>query len=285
MLRCVMRPLRENDLVQLDPDHPGFRDEAYRARRHRIAKIALDYAGGPVPDAPYTPEEHGVWREVWAHLEPLHRERACRECVTLAGELGLPRDRIPQLAELNPRLAAVTGFQMTPVAGLVSGRKFLERLSERVFLSTQYVRHAAQPLYTPEPDVIHELVGHAATLIHPELAELNRRLGQAAMFAGPDLDSETPSALELERVYWYTLEFGAAEEDGEVKAYGAGLLSSYGEIQSFTRQAELLPFDLERMARTEYDPTTYQPRIFVAPSFARVLDEVNTWLEQRGFRE
>jgi phenylalanine-4-hydroxylase len=95
----------------------------------------------------------------------------------------------------------------------------------------------------------------------------------------------TPSARERERVYWYTLEFGAAAEDGEVKAYGAGLLSSYGEIQSFTRDAELLPFDLERMAATEYDPTTYQPRIFVAPSFTRVLDEVNRWLESRGFKE
>ena len=282
-----MRPLAATDLVQLDPDHPGFRDEAYRARRNAIAQIALAYREGPVPHAPYIDEEHGVWREVWAHLEPLHRERACRECLELGAKLGLPRDRVPQLAELNPTLLAATGFQMVPVAGLVSGRKFLERLSERVFLSTQYVRHAAQPLYTPEPDVIHELVGHAATLIHPALAELNRRIGAAAMSAGPegDLDSETPSALELERVYWYTLEFGAAEEDGEVKAYGAGLLSSYGEIQSFRRDAELLPFDLERMASTEYDPTTYQPRIFVAPSFARVLDEVNKWLESRGFRE
>jgi phenylalanine-4-hydroxylase len=282
-----MRPLAQTDLVELDPDHPGFRDEAYRARRNAIAQIALAYREGPVPHAPYIDEEHGVWREVWAHLEPLHRERACRECLELATQLGLPRDRVPQLAELNPTLLAATGFQMAPVAGLVSGRKFLERLSERVFLSTQYVRHAAQPLYTPEPDVIHELVGHAATLIHPALAELNRRIGAAAMSAGPegDLDSETPSALELERVYWYTLEFGAAAEDGEVKAYGAGLLSSYGEIQSFTRDAELLPFDLERMAATEYDPTTYQPRIFVAPSFTRVLDEVNRWLESRGFKE
>jgi len=282
-----MRPLLENDLVQLDPDHPGFRDEAYRERRNLIARIAFDYRSGPVPEAPYTEEEHGVWREVWDHLAPLHRERACRECVELADELGLPRDRVPQLAELNPRLLATTGFQMIPVAGLVSGRKFLERLSERVFLSTQYVRHSARPLYTPEPDVIHELVGHAATLIHPQLAELNRRLGQAAIAAGPagDLDSETPTALELERVYWYTLEFGAALQDGAVRAYGAGLLSSYGELQTYTEQAELLPFDLERMAATDYDPTTYQPRIFVAPSFARVLSEVNLWLESRGFKE
>lgn len=280
-----MRPLREDDLVDLDPDHPGFRDAAYRARRDQIARIALDYRGGPVPEVPYSEEEHAVWRVVWDYLAPLHRERACRECIELADQLGLPVDHIPQLAELNPRLLGATGFQMIPVAGLVNGRKFMERLSERAFLSTQYVRHGARPLYTPEPDVIHELVGHAATLIHPALAELNRRLGQAAIAAGPDLDSETPSAIELERVYWYTLEFGAAAEGGAVKAYGAGLLSSYGEIQSFSTQAALLPFDLERMAATPYDPTNYQPRIFVAPSFSRVLDEVNAWLERRGFRE
>src|SRR5204862_8058067 len=128
-----------------------------------------------------------------------------------------------------------------------AGRKFLRRRSERTSRPTRYLRHAARPLYTPEPDVIHELVGHAATLIHPGLAELNRRIGAAAIAAGPagDLDTETPSALELERVYWYTLEFGAALEDGQVKAYGAGLLSSYGEIQSYTEKAELLPFDLD----------------------------------------
>jgi phenylalanine-4-hydroxylase len=273
----AMRPLGEGDLVQLDPDHPGFRDVDYRARRNVIAHIALDYREGPVPDAPYTAEEHGVWAEVWDHLAPLHRARACRECLDLAGELGLPRDRIPQLAELNPRLEATTGFRMLPVAGLVGGQKFLERLGERVFMSTQYVRHAARPLYTPEPDVIHELVGHAATLIHPGLAELNRRLGLAAEQA------DAAGALALERVYWYTLEFGAAEESGEIKAYGAGLLSSYGEIQRFTSEAELLPFDLDRMARTPYDPTTYQPHIFVAPSFQRMIDEITAWLERRRF--
>lgn len=270
-----MRPLGEDDLVQLDPDHPGFRDVDYRARRNIIARIALDYRSGSVPAAPYTDEEHRVWADVWAQLAPLHHEHACGDCLELADVLGLPRDRIPQFAELNPRLEAATGFRMLPVAGLVSGQAFMENLGAGVFLATQYVRHAARPLYTPEPDVIHELVGHAATLIHPGLAELNRAMGQAAE------RTDAAGALELERVYWHTLEFGAAAENGALKAYGAGLLSSYGELQRFASDAELLPFDLERMAATPYDPTRYQERIFVAPSFARMQDEIRAWLDRR----
>jgi phenylalanine-4-hydroxylase len=270
-----MEPHSDADLVDLNPDHPGFNDLAYRERRNTIARIAYAYRGGPIPDAPYSPEEHRVWQDAWEHLWPLHQEHACRECVDLSIQLALPRDRIPQLEELNPRLTAATGFRMHPVAGLVTGQVFLGSLGKRVFLSTQYVRHAQTPLYTPEPDVIHELVGHAATLMNPELAELNRRIGLAAEGADDDL------ARELERVYWYTLEFGAAHQDGKVKAYGAGLLSSYGEIQRFAEEAQLLDFDLERMAHTPYDPTDYQPAIFVADSFRHVLDGVTAWLDKR----
>jgi phenylalanine-4-hydroxylase len=270
-----MEPHSDADLVELNPDHPGFNDLGYRARRNAIAKIAYEYRGGPVPPAPYSEDEHGVWASAWEHLWPLHQEHATRECVELSLKLALPRDRIPQLEDLNPRLLAATGFRMQPVAGLVTGQVFLGSLGRRTFLSTQYVRHAATPLYTPEPDIIHELVGHAATLMHPELAELNRRVGLAAE------GSDDQLARELERVYWYTLEFGAAREGDRVKAYGAGLLSSYGEIQRFEKEAELLPFDLERMAHTPYDPTTYQPYIFVADSFRHALDDVSAWIEKR----
>jgi phenylalanine-4-hydroxylase len=270
-----MEPHSDSDLVELHPDHPGFNDEGYRARRNAIAKIAYEYRGGPVPHAPYSPEEHRVWAEAWSHLRPLHEAHACRECVELSAQLALPHDRIPQIEELNPRLTAATGFRMHPVAGLVTGQVFLGNLGRRIFLSTQYVRHAATPLYTPEPDVIHELVGHAATLMNPELAELNRRIGLAAEGADDQLSRE------LERLYWYTLEFGAAEQDGQVKAYGAGLLSSYGEIQRFAKEAKLEAFDAEKMAHTPYDPTDYQPVIFVADSFHHALEGVTEWVDKR----
>jgi phenylalanine-4-hydroxylase len=130
------------------------------------------------------------------------------------------------------------------------------------------------PLYTPEPDVIHELIGHATSFFDPDFVRLTRLFGQAALVA------DAPTLARLERVYWYTLEFGLAREGDEVKAYGAGLLSSYGELGGFESRSKLEPFDLEKVSRTPYDPTNYQKVLFVAPSFGEMEKRVGGWLEE-----
>jgi phenylalanine-4-hydroxylase len=253
------------DLVVLDPDHPGFRDRAYRERRNAIARLALDYRDGEtVPAAPYTDDEHAVWRAVHSELAPLHARWACAEYLACSALVRLPRARIPQLAEINAAIAPLSGFRFLPVAGLVSARRFLEYLGRDVFLSTQYIRHHSRPLYTPEPDVVHEVIGHAATFAHAGWAAINRAFGEAAARA------DQASLTALERIYWYTLEFGVVRERGELRAYGAGLLSGAGELARFATAAELRPFDLSAMAALPYDPTAYQPVLFVAESFAQV---------------
>ncbi|MDG1478905.1 MAG: phenylalanine 4-monooxygenase [Myxococcota bacterium] len=268
-----------DNLVALDPNHPGFQDDVYRRRRDIIAQIALDYrTGQPVPEAPYTEQEHAVWRHIWQQLAPLHTDRICTELLELQQVVPLPRDHIPQLATLNPQLMEAAGFRMEPVAGLVSARVFLRYLGQRVFLSTQYIRHHSRPLYTPEPDVVHELTGHVATLIHPGIAELNRLLGLAAAVAS---DAEMQ---RLERVYWYTLEFGVVEERGALKAFGAGLLSSCGELAGFDCGPTLADWNLNTIAQTPYDPTAFQSTLFVAPSFTRMLVDVTRWVRSGGWR-
>jgi phenylalanine-4-hydroxylase len=264
----------EADLVKLDPDHPGFRDRAYRERRNAIAHLALTYqAGEPVPDAPYTEEEHRVWQEVWRHLGPMHERWACREYLACSHTMALDRTRIPQLSAINRTLAKASGVQMLPVAGLVSARRFLEYLGRDVFLSTQYIRHHSVPLYTPEPDVVHELVGHAATFTHPHYVRLNRAFGAAAARA------DDARIVQLERLYWYTLEFGVVRENGQLKGYGAGLLSSFGELERFATTAELRPLIVEEAIAMPYDPTTYQKILFVSDTFDEVL-AVCEWLER-----
>jgi phenylalanine-4-hydroxylase len=184
----------EREIVPLDPDHPGFRDATYRSRRDAIAGLALEYRDGdPLPEVAYNQEEHAVWRTVWDHLAPLHERFACREWLESSRALSIDRTRVPQLSEVNARLVAGTGFRMLPVAGLVSGRTFLGMMGKGAFLATQYVRHHSVPLYTPEPDVIHELVGHATSLFHPEIVRLSRLLGEAAWRA----DEEALRRLEL----------------------------------------------------------------------------------------
>ena len=262
-----------NTIVQLDPDHPGFRDQEYRARRNQIAQIAMQYQpGNPIPDAPYTDEEHQVWRAIWQALRPAQHRHACAEYLSSLGQLSFSPDRIPQLREVNQKVQAISGFRLEPVAGLVQPRVFLENLADGVFLCTQYIRHHSTPLYTPEPDVVHEIVGHGVTLASERLAELNRLFGKAVK------RTTSAEALEkLSRIYWFTIEFGVLREAGEVKAYGTGLLSSAGELEEM-RDAELRSFDLEAASRYEYDPTHFQPVLFCADSFEEVYQTLKEYL-------
>ena len=262
-----------NTIVQLDPDHPGFRDAEYRARRNRIAQIALEYQPGTsIPDAPYTSEEHEVWRTIWEALDDAHKEHACREYLDCVRRLELPKTRIPQLREVSAKVEALSGFKLEPVAGLVEPRVFLESLANDVFLSTQYIRHHSTPLYTPEPDVAHEIVGHAVTLASPRLAELNRLVGRIVKRT-----TSTEALERLARVYWFTIEFGVLREDGKVKAYGTGLLSSAGELEAM-HNADLRPLDLEAAARQDFDPTDYQPILFCADSFDAMYQALKDYL-------
>ena len=229
--------------------------------------------------APYIEEEHDVWAVISQALAPLHQERVAREIIELQDFLPLGNNRIPQLRDLNKQLETAAGFRMEPVAGLVTARTFMRYLGQRVFLSTQYIRHHSKPFYTPEPDVVHELIGHAATLVHPGIAEVNRLLGLAA---------EVANDREMERVgnmYWYTMEFGLVEQDGKPKAYGAGLLSSVGELSEFENRATLHDWDLSRIAATGFDPTTFQSDLFIAPSFTQMLVDVSRWVRNGDWRD
>ena len=260
-------------IVQLNPDHPGYRDEAYRARRNRIARIALGYEpGAPIPDAPYTSEEHEVWRAIRDALEPAHRRHACAEYLACVDRLDLPRDRIPQLSEVSEKVEALSGFRLEPVAGLVEPRIFLESLADGVFLSTQYIRHHSTPLYPPEPDVAHEIIGHAVTLADERLAELNRLVGRAVRRT-----RRTEALDRLARVYWHTIEFGVLREDGRLKAYGTGLLSSAGELEDIS-SAELRHLELEAASRQDYDPTNFQPVLYCADSFDAMFERLRDYL-------
>ena len=260
-------------LVQLDPDHPGFRDKVYRARRDRNAQIALEYVPGtPIPDVSYTEQEHEVWRVIRTKLEPCHKQYACAEFLENAQRLNLPQTEIPQLRKVSALVEDLSGFRLEPVAGLVQPRVFLESLAGGVFLSTQYIRHHSAPLYTPEPDIVHELIGHAMMLASRRIAELSRLVGEAVR------RTTTDDALErLARVYWFTIEFGAIREAGGIKAYGAGLLSSAGELEAMHR-AEVRSFDLEAASHQTYDPTTFQPFFYCADSFDEMFHTLREFL-------
>jgi phenylalanine-4-hydroxylase len=215
-----------------------------------------------------------VWRVVSEALVTKHRAYGCREFLDGKESLGLPIDHIPQLAEVSEWLAPLTGFSYRPAAGLVPLREFYGSLADKAFWSTQYVRHHSVPLYTPEPDVLHEVVGHGNTLANPRFTALYELAGQASRRV------RTTEALEfVSKVFWFTLEFGVLWEAGELKAYGAGILSSPGEIEAF-RGMTIRPLEIATMGTQLYDITDYQDVLYVADSFAQLEDVVGGfWAE------
>jgi phenylalanine-4-hydroxylase len=255
--------------VHLADNHPGVADPQYRDRRNAIAAAALDWQPGqPTPTIDYTEEEHEVWRIVSAELAAKHRRLAPTEVIEAGERLQLPTDHAPQLDEVSALLAPHSGFRYLPAAGLVELRTFYGTLADRCFWSTQYLRHPSQPLYTPEPDLIHEVIGHATTLASPRMAAMYVLAGEAARRVA------SVEALEfVSKVFWFSLEFGVLRERGAPKAYGAGLLSSYGEIEEFVG-ADLRPLDIAAMGTQTYDITHYQPILFCGDSFEQVEDVV-----------
>ena len=258
----------------LAEDHPGFADVAYRRRRDEIAKIAQNYRlGGIIPEVPYIDEEHVIWKHICHQLEDLYPKFACAEYNECFKKFELSDCAIPQFSFLNHKLFDYC-FAVLPVAGLVTPREFLEKLTQSRMLCTQYIRHHSIPEYTPEPDVVHEIFGHVVFFLNEDIRKINRLFGTVACQADDTLIEE------LIRVYWHTIEFGVCLEEGEIKAYGAGLLSSIGELSSI-RDVPLRPFDIEEMKITQYDTMNPQPFLFCAPDYETDVRGLTCYLTEK----
>ena len=264
------------DINELELDHPGANDPAYRTRRDYIARLAKNFREtGVITDVDYNEEEQSIWRHVAGRLEEVHSRRASAFYLKAKKDLGISNDRIPQLTEMNRRLKELTNFRLAPIEGLVDTRAFLSWLSWRTMLSTQYIRHHSRPEYTPEPDIVHEAIGHIPMFTNPNFADYSQFIGHGARIA-TDKQIE-----EIGRLYWFTVEFGLIEEDGSVKAYGAGLLSSYGELEhAFSDKVERRPFDLEQVLSHDYSYSDMQPVLYVIPSYGELKRVTRKYIEQ-----
>jgi phenylalanine-4-hydroxylase len=258
--------------VELDEAHPGFADPVYRERRNEIAALSVGHQkGDPVPPVDYTDQEHDVWRVVSTELAPKHRRYGCKEFIGAVEELQLPHDHIPQLGEVTALLRPITDFSYDSVAGLAPVRDFYGAFTDRTFFSTQYIRHHSVPLYTPEPDIVHEVIGHANQLANPVFADIYEEVGKAV-----DRTESREALGFLSKVFWFSVEFGVVFEGGEPKAYGAGILSSFGELDFF-QKAQIRPMDFREMGTLDYDITHYQPVLFSAKSFEEMAERLTTF--------
>uniref|UniRef100_A0AC35FC23 Biopterin-dependent aromatic amino acid hydroxylase family profile domain-containing protein n=1 Tax=Panagrolaimus sp. PS1159 TaxID=55785 RepID=A0AC35FC23_9BILA len=258
----------------LDADHPGFKDEEYRKRRLMFADIALNYKQGePIPRVQYTEKETATWGVIYRKLRELHQKHACAEYLEnfelLEQHCGYSEKNVPQLEDISNFLKMKTGFRLRPVAGYLSARDFLAGLAFRVFNCTQYVRHHADPFYTPEPDTVHELMGHMALFADPDFAQFSQEIGLAS------LGTSDEDLSKLATLYFFSIEFGMCcvgndqkTNKPKYKIYGAGLLSSAGELQhAVGGKAEIVRFDPDRVVQQECLITTFQDSYFYTKNF------------------
>ncbi|MFH1279912.1 MAG: phenylalanine 4-monooxygenase [Candidatus Eisenbacteria bacterium] len=262
-------------VVELEADHPGFHDPEYRKRRDEIAHLAppLDSDGGPEP-VDYNEQERKTWETAYEKLTALYPTHACAPFVKVHREIGFSGREVPQLVDVSAFLTEKTGFRLQPVAGLVGPRQFLGKLAKRTFCATQYIRHHTEPLYTPEPDIIHELMGHAPMLAVKEFADLSQKIGEGSFKAN---DTQI---VQLATLYWFTIEYGVLLEEGKPKAYGAGLLSSFGELEhSLSGKVEIRPFDPFEAATTAYPITEYQPLLWSVKSIGEAFEKMEEFVK------
>lgn len=265
------------EISSLPIDHPGAHDPAYRARRDLIAGFARRYrddASHEIPLVDYTADETEVWRHVCCQLEKAQAKRACSFYLQAKKDLGISCLVVPQLRDLSEKLQRITQFRLAPIEGLVETRAFLSWLGRRTMLCTQYVRHHSRPDYTPEPDVVHEFIGHVPAFTNPAFADFSEFIGKGAAIANEE------QLIQLGRLYWFTVEFGLVQEDAGIKAFGAGLLSSYGELEyAFSKDVERRPFDLRTVINTPYEYSDMQPLLFVIPSYAHLKEVTREFIE------
>jgi len=184
-------------------DSMQFKDPEYRKRRDEIARLSyLHLFGQPIPQIDYTKEETEVWTYCYKKLRKLHKKSMSRrfeeQIVKLEKEFDFSK-RIPQLGELDSYLTAETQFRIRPTHGILSQREFLNAFAHRVFCCTQYIRHPSNPEYTPEPDIVHEIIGHIPLFADKEVADLSHEIGLLSLGAS---DKEVA---QLGALYWYTL--------------------------------------------------------------------------------
>ena len=267
--------------LELEPGHPGLGDEGYIQRRKELFALCrrhrLEGLGPPL--IRYTPEETRIWREVSPKLDELHVKYASRIYLSGKRELAITREEIPQLRHISDRLRQKTDMHLVPAEGALPYRTFYQYIADRGFPVTQFIRHGSHPEFTPEPDMIHDCLGHVPPLMNQDYAELLTLIGKAVATT-----TDGGQVLALKRFSWFSIEFGLIEEGGETRVFGAGILSSTGEIPNslFSPEVTRRPFVTDVVIETDYDPSRMQDRLFIAPSLPFLRRELEGLVRRFG---
>ena len=229
-----------------------------------------------VPPA-YDEESQENWRFLFKRQMAMLPGRAGEAYLEGVDTLGMTAQSIPHLRDLSRRMEEAAGWKIARIPGLLHERDFFNLLANRVFPSTDYIRRKDELDYTPAPDCFHDMFGHMPMLTEPAFADFYHLFGQSA------LNAEGVDRQSLERLHWFTVEFGLIRQDEGERIFGAGILSSKNEVQhALSDQVEKVPFDVERVIGQDYDVWHLQPLLFVLDSFEQLETEFRQWAAGRG---
>ena len=245
----------------------------------------------------YTPEDHEVWKILYARQREILKGRASDEFLRTQNEMGMSPDQIPKFREINAKLKDATGWELIGVEGLLPELDFFEHLANRRFPVTWWIRRMDQLDYLSEPDLFHDLFGHVPLLMNPVFANYMAAYGRGGVKAHGIAEAARAAATtvvdgvehfdeakalslgsdaltNLTRLYWYTVEFGLIRQPDGLRIYGSGIVSSKGEsIYSLESDApNRIGFNLERIMRTKYRIDTYQKTYFVIDSYEQLME-------------
>lgn len=226
----------------------------------------------------YSLEQHAVWAILYERRMRTLAGTGSRVFLEGAERIGLRPDRVPDLADVNRRLAPRTGWAAVGVTGYLPAREFFACLGQRRFPTTLTVRPREQLDYLPEPDIFHDVFGHVPLHADPVFADFLQRFGSLAATAATEAQVQG-----FARLFWFTVEFGLIREQGDVKLYGSGLISSHGDAaNALGPRCDRRPFTLEAVLAQPFEIDHLQDVLFVIDSFDQlfgVLGEAERWLE------
>jgi phenylalanine-4-hydroxylase len=239
-----------------------------RPPRGDYSRAGSDYTC-PQNYAAYGAQDHDTYRRLYERQEALLAGRACDAFIRALPSLGV-KDRIPRFEEINERLYKATRWEIVAVPGLIPEVPFFTLLANRRFPVTDWIRTPQEFDYIVEPDVFHDLFGHVPLLFNPVFADHMQEYGKGGLKA-----HRLDACEMLSRLYWYTIEFGLIRQPEGLRAYGAGILSSPGELQYSVASPEpqRLPLNIERVMRTRYKIDTFQQTYFVIDSFQELFEK------------
>jgi len=235
----------------------------------------------PVGDAieppVYTPEMHANWTYLFDRQKKLLPGRAGEAYMQGIETLEMKSDRIPMLKDLSRAMERETGWRIARIPGLLHEQDFFRLISERTFPSTDYIRESHELDYTPAPDCFHDMFGHMPMLTEPAVADFYHLFGRAA------LKAVGPQRTALERLHWFTIEFGLIRETQGLRVFGAGIMSSKEELaNALSDDVDVRPFSIQDVIAQDYQVWHLQPILFALDTFDQLVTDFTAWAEEQG---